>query len=76
VTVHGGASAKNGWKVSWTFPGSQKITNLWDGQFTQSGAQVTVTNMPYNAQVPAGGTVSFGFTANGTSAAPASLTCT
>jgi cellulase/cellobiase CelA1 len=72
-----GTSPKNGWKLAWNFPGNQQITSLWNGVYTQSGQQVTVTNQPYNAAIPAGGSVTVGFTANvsGTNAAPASITC-
>lgn len=78
VTVKNtGTSPKNGWKLAWTFPGNQQITSLWNGVYTQSGQQVTVTNQPYNAAIPAGGSVAVGFTANvsGTNTAPASITC-
>jgi Glycosyl hydrolase family 12/Cellulose binding domain len=70
-------SPKNGWKIAWTFPGNQQITQLWNGVYTQSGQQVTVTNEPYNGSIPAGGSVTVGFTANvsGTNTAPASITC-
>jgi cellulase/cellobiase CelA1 len=63
--------------VAWTFPGNQQITTLFNGAYTQSGQQVTVTNVSYNATIPAGGSVLFGFIANvtGTNAAPASITC-
>jgi cellulose 1,4-beta-cellobiosidase len=71
-----GTSPKNGWQLKWTFPGSQQVASLWNGTFTQSGAQVTVTNEPWNGSIPAGGTLTVGFTANGTSATPASVTCT
>jgi len=56
-----GTSAKDGWSVSWTFPGDQKISNLWCGKYTQSGASVTVTNESWNSNIPAGGSVNFGF---------------
>jgi hypothetical protein len=72
-----GNSPLNGWTLSWTFPGDTKITNMWNGTYTQSGAAVTVTNASYNAAVAAGGSTSIGF--NGTyssnDASPASLTC-
>lgn len=57
-----GAAAISGWKLSWTFPGNQQITNLWNGSLSQSGSTVTITNLSYNALIPAnGGKVSFGF---------------
>jgi cellulose 1,4-beta-cellobiosidase len=71
-----GTSPKNGWQLKWTFPGSQQITSLWNGTFTQSGTQVTVVNTPSNGSIPAGGTVTVGFVANGANNAPASVTCT
>ncbi len=52
------------WRVSWTLPGSQEISHLWDGQYTRDGDEVTVTPESYNAQVKAGGTITFGFTAD------------
>jgi cellulase/cellobiase CelA1 len=77
VVTDTGTSPKNGWKVAWTFPGNQQITTLFNGAYTQSGQQVTVTNVSYNETIPAGGSVNFGFIANvtGTNAAPASITC-
>lgn len=56
-----GASAINGWTLAWSFPGNQKITNLWNGSYTQSGASVSVRNASYNSTIPAGGSVTFGF---------------
>ena len=67
VESHGG---QNTW-----WGGNQKIANLWNGTFTQSGAAVTVANAAYNATIAAGSQVSFGFgaTYSGTNAAPASF---
>ena len=64
VITNNGAAAINGWTLTWTFPGNQVITNLWNGTFTQSGASITVKNMSYNAVIGAsGGSVTFGFNA-------------
>ncbi len=73
VTIqNNGTAAVNGWSVRWTYSGNQVIANAWNGNATQSGQTVTVTNMPYNAAIPAGGSVSFGFQASygGTNANP------
>jgi hypothetical protein len=75
VTVTAGTSAINGWTVRWTLGGGQSITQLWSGTLTTSGASVTVRNASYNGAVPASGSTTFGFIANGTSSSPA-LTCT
>jgi endoglucanase len=63
VTItNNGSSPINGWTLGWTFSGNQKISNIWNASFTQSGTSVTVTNQAYNSTIPAnGGKVSFGF---------------
>ena len=73
-----GADALSSWTLSWTFPGNQQITSLWDGTYTQSGEQVTVSNESYNGTVAPGGTVTVGFTGTytGSNASPASIACT
>ncbi|GAB2851863.1 cellulase family glycosylhydrolase [Streptomyces deserti] len=65
-----GSSAINGWTLRWTFPDSQRITNLWGGTATQSGSEVTVTSASYTAAVPASGSVTLGFTATKGAANP------
>ncbi|WP_420119158.1 alpha-L-fucosidase [Micromonospora sp.] len=78
VTVTAGATPINGWKVSWTFPNGQVINQIWNGSHTQSGANVTVSNVAYNGALAAGASTTFGFTAtwNGSNNPPASITCT
>ncbi|MBP2708684.1 endo-1,4-beta-xylanase [Microbispora sp. RL4-1S] len=75
VTVRAGSSAVNGWTVKWTWPGGQTISSLWNGTQTVSGSSVTVRNADYNGSIAAGGSTTFGFTANGSAATPA-VTCT
>ncbi|MDG5805958.1 cellulase family glycosylhydrolase [Streptomyces ossamyceticus] len=58
-----GGSAVNGWTLRWSFPDSQRVTNLWGGTVAQSGADVTVTSAPYTANIPASGSATVGFTA-------------
>jgi cellulose 1,4-beta-cellobiosidase len=61
----------NGWTLSWSFPGSQQISQLWNGAVTQTGTSVSVTNLAYNASIAPGGSYNdAGFTANGTSGLP------
>ena len=40
-----------GWTLTFSFPAGQKITQLWNGSATQSGAAVTVRDAGYNAAV-------------------------
>ncbi len=56
-----GTSTLNGWTLKFTFPGSQAVTQGWNGIFSQSGANVTVTNASYNATLAAGSSVNPGF---------------
>jgi hypothetical protein len=56
-----GSSAINGWTLKFTFPGDQKITNAWNGQETQSGEAVSITNEGYNAAIAPGASTSLGF---------------
>ena len=77
VTIkNNGLTAINGWTLAWTFPGSQVISNLWNGSYTQSGTMVSVTNLSYNETIAAGGTVNFGFNLNysGANTKPTSFT--
>jgi hypothetical protein len=67
VIKNTGGGTINGWTLAWTFPGDQKITQLWNGSFSQSGEAVRVTNASYNAAIPPGGTATVGFTGTFTS---------
>jgi Glycosyl hydrolase family 12/Cellulose binding domain/Fibronectin type III domain len=60
-----GTTALSNWTLTWTFANGQTITQLWNGNETQSGANVKVTNMSYNGSIPAGGSYS-GMGFNGT----------
>lgn len=64
-------TAVNGWRLTWTFAGNQRIANLWNGTFTQSGTAVTVINAAYNASIAAGSQVSLGFGATYSGSNPA-----
>ena len=55
------SSTKSGWELSWTFSGNQKITNMWNGTYQQTGNAVTVKNEAWNKDIPAGGVIEFGF---------------
>jgi cellulose binding protein with CBM2 domain/glycosyl hydrolase family 12 len=78
VTVaNTGTVATNSWRVSWTWPGGQQVTNAWNATMSQSGSAVTASNAGYNGGIAAGSSTSFGFqiSYSGSNSAPA-LTCT
>ncbi|MEJ3745034.1 cellulose-binding domain-containing protein [Actinomycetes bacterium KLBMP 9797] len=60
VRVTAGDAAVNGWTVTWTYGGDQRITSGWSATVTQSGAAVTATNLAWNGALPAGGSTEFG----------------
>jgi poly(3-hydroxybutyrate) depolymerase len=66
VTVTAGSAAVNGWTVRWTFDNGQAITQVWNGTLTAAGASVSISNVSYNGSLPAAGTTTFGFLADGT----------
>jgi len=76
VTVTAGSAATKTWRVTWTWGGSQAITNSWNATVTSSGTAVTATNLSYNGALSAGGNTTFGFQASfsGTNTAP-TLSC-
>ncbi|WP_405974930.1 cellulose binding domain-containing protein [Streptomyces sp. NBC_00988] len=57
-----GSTAWNGWALGWSFADGQQIGQLWNADWTQSGAAVTAKNVSWNGTVAAGSSVGFGFT--------------
>ncbi|NBM18807.1 endo-1,4-beta-xylanase [Streptomyces sp. GC420] len=79
VTVTNTGSAPiSGWKVEWTWPSGQSVTQAWNAAVTQSGSQVSAVDAGYNGSVGAGSAVTFGLNGSwsGSNTAPAALTCT
>jgi hypothetical protein len=59
ITINNtGTNALTSWTLTWSFANGQTVTQLWNGAETQSGANVTVTNLSYNGSIPAGGSYS------------------
>jgi cellulase/cellobiase CelA1 len=75
VVTNTGSGTLSGWQLGWTFPGSQDITNLWNGVYTQSGTQVTVGNASYDGTLAPGATATVGFTANGSASPAPGVSC-
>jgi endoglucanase len=79
VTVtNTGTVTITGWRVTWTFPSGQTITQYWSATVAQSGSGVTATNVSSNGTLAAGTSTSWGFlgswgTANGV---PTNVACT
>ena len=65
-----GTTALNSWSLVFTFASGQQITQLWNGNYTEVGGLVTITNLSYNGTLAPGGTVSPGFNGTWTSSNP------
>ncbi|MGW2169091.1 GH12 family glycosyl hydrolase domain-containing protein [Streptomyces sp. NPDC005047] len=73
VTVTNTATAPvDGWRLAFSLPSGQRITNAWNASVTPSSGAVTATGVAHNARIAPGGSLSFGFqgTHGGTFAEP------
>ena len=61
VIYNTGTTTINGWTLTWTFANGQTITQLWNGNYTQSGGNVSVTNLDYNGVIAPGSNTGLGF---------------
>jgi hypothetical protein len=73
LTIQNTGTAKiNSWILTWAWPGNQAVTQSWNTTYTQSGPNVTLTDMSYNKQIAAGATLSgVGFNASYSGSNPA-----
>jgi len=78
VTVtNTGTAPIHGWSLGWTFPGDQKISNMWGASDTQTGAVVKATNASYDGALAPGTSAMLGFTATSTSGSTSpTISCT
>ena len=76
ITITNKGSAISGWTLTWTFPGDQTVSNIWNSSVAQDGAEVSITNSGGNSGISPGGSVSFGFqgTYSGTNDVPNNFT--
>jgi len=66
VLTNTSISPVSGWALTWSFAGDQRVTDLWNGDFTQSGERVSVTNGSYNGTIAPSASVTIGFTGSST----------
>ncbi|SPF38768.1 NHL repeat containing protein [Candidatus Sulfopaludibacter sp. SbA4] len=60
-----GRTAVNGWNLTWTWSGNQQITQSWDSNYSQTGANASLTNTSFNPTIGAGSTITgIGFNAS------------
>ncbi|MDQ1295445.1 MAG: hypothetical protein QG608_3330 [Actinomycetota bacterium] len=67
VSVRGsGAAVLSGWRLTWTIPSGQSISQLWNGTLAKSGSSVTVTNLGWNGALAPGAAVEVGLLGSST----------
>ncbi|MEU4745265.1 cellulase family glycosylhydrolase [Actinosynnema sp. NPDC023658] len=71
-----GTAAVNGWTLRWTWANGQTVSQSWGATTTQSGTTLSATNVSYTGNIPANGSVSFGFIGswNGSNSVPTAFT--
>ena len=70
VTITNLGDPVNGWTLTWAYTAGQSVTQAWNATVTQSGSQVTASNVGYNAAIATGASTSFGFNASWTGSNP------
>ena len=71
-----GTAGINSWRLTWTWPGNQAVTQSWNATYQQSGPNVTLTNESFNKHIAAGATltgVGFNGSYSGANSAPTSF---
>jgi Cellulose binding domain len=72
-----GTAPGTGWTAGFSFADTaEAITSSWNAAVSQSGARVTAGNESYNAQVPAGGSTTWGLVVTGANPVLSGLSCT
>lgn len=68
----------NSWSLQFSFANGQTITQGWNGNFSQQGSAVTITNLSYNGSIAPGTSVAsnpgFNGSWTGTNSVPTSFT--
>ncbi|MEV0236688.1 cellulose binding domain-containing protein [Nonomuraea sp. NPDC050786] len=66
VTVTAGASAIDGWTVTWALGSGQSINQVWNGTLSVNGMAASVRNASYNGSLQPSASTTFGFIGTGT----------
>ena len=76
IDITNNGPALSSWTFGFAFLGDQKVSSGWNGIWTQSGHNVTVTNASWNGTLGANASMTLGFTAtySGTNESPALFT--
>ncbi|MEV6345469.1 PHB depolymerase family esterase [Actinoplanes sp. NPDC051851] len=71
-----GTTTISGWRLAFTLPTGQTITNGWNATYSPTSGTVTATNVSYNGTIAPGASVTLGYQAThtGNSTAPTAFT--
>ncbi|MGW0337517.1 extracellular catalytic domain type 1 short-chain-length polyhydroxyalkanoate depolymerase [Streptomyces sp. NPDC003011] len=71
-----GTTSVNGWRLGFTLPAGQTVTNGWGATYAPASGAVTATNASYNGTIAPNASVSIGYQAShaGNSGAPTGFT--
>ena len=61
IAIHNLGDPVDLWRLTFTFPGNQRVGNGWSGTWSQIGAEVTVANAFWNGTIGTGASVGIGF---------------
>jgi chitin-binding protein len=79
VTVrvaNNGDRTVNNWMLHWAWPSSGvTISNIWNAEHSVMGGQQMASPASWNAAIPAGGSVEFGFNVNGSLSSLSGFDC-
>ncbi|MDI1465384.1 pectinesterase family protein [Catellatospora sp. KI3] len=70
VTIKNLGDPLTGWKLGWTFPAGQSITQAWGFTADPVSGTVVATNVDYNAAIGTGAVVEVGFNGSWTTGNP------
>ncbi|MFI7439828.1 glycoside hydrolase family 6 protein [Nonomuraea indica] len=75
VTIKNTGDPLTSWRLTYTWPGTQQVTNGWSADWSQSGKDVTATSLSYNGNQATGASWTIGFngTYTGTNTNPTSF---
>ncbi|MFG3436611.1 glycoside hydrolase family 6 protein [Nonomuraea sp. NPDC047897] len=75
VTIKNTGDPLTSWRLTYTWPGTQRVTNGWSADWTQSGKDVTAASLSYNGSQATGASWTIGFNGSytGTNTNPTSF---
>jgi Cellulose binding domain len=75
TVTNNGTVPTHGWTVSWTWPGGQSVTQIWNATDTVTGSAFNAVNLSYDGAIQPGGNTTFGLLGSGSPPGSPSVTC-